>query len=373
MADIQVSGECLTENLITPTQVSSGNCVSAGCSPQQSLPQPINGIIVSPDNVEWTPTSSASCMQAIGLSNLTDWLTWVEQNIITSYCSVKSASCQIGVSEVAADGSVAVVGKSVGAAIADCLGLSDENPHVLFDATTGTAIAGKIDTPTPDCATFNNLITTCPGLAGEGSIPNWFIGYTQYGDNPTLYARRFQTTYESPSRYFGRIDINNNDNYHTGIAYNTRINAQGMTTVYNDQGTDTNNPGSAVSYLVNTQGYYKVSSSLMLNTVYTTRSGKIVTWMLGLLVNRADGSSEEFRLDEKPLYLDVAAADGQDVTLTGSIGLYLNSGDSVILRYWYNDTTQSGLGHTVNVWANKSATTHFSVIRQVEQSVVISG
>ena len=63
----------------------------------------------------------------------------VEQNIITSYCSVKSATCQIGVSEVAADGSVVVVGKTIGAAIADCLGLSAENPHVIFDDATGNS------------------------------------------------------------------------------------------------------------------------------------------------------------------------------------------------------------------------------------------
>ena len=367
-------GDCTSPNTlpVSPTQISGGNCTPAGCSPQQSLPQPLNGITVSPDNVMWIPgLADAPCMQAIGITTLSDWLIWVEQNVISAFCSINSAPCQIGVSQTATDGSIEVVGKTIGAAIADCLGMDANKPHILYDDATGTAIATLIETPEPDCAAFTTQLQTCPTLAPTGVTPDMFVGYT--ADAGGVIVKRYQANVDQPSRFFGRLDIAQDQNRFTGVAVDTRYIPQGMSTIYNDQGNDNNTPGSSMAYVIGTDGFYDISASLMINTEYTARSGWINTWMFGVVVVNTSGSSTEYRLDEKPLYLGFSTPSGQDITLTGSIGLDLKAGETIQIRAWRNDTTLSGNGYTVTAWFNRSATTHLSVVRRVDQSVVISG
>lgn len=374
---VQIKGDCLADSLIpvTPSQVSNGSCIGLSCSPQQSLPQPLNGITVSPDNVAWLPTSSASCMMNIGLTTLSDWMTWVEQNIIKSFCSVKSASCQIGVSQASAGGGVEVVGKTIGAALADCLGLTDALPHIVFDDATGEAVAGLIDTPAPDCEAFLGLLQDCPPLASEGEIPSIVIGYREnVAAAGGIEAKRYQVTTEVPTRFFGTIPLGDDNNRVTNVAADSRLTPKNMTTVTNDIGTDTGNaPTGNMGYTVGTAGFYDIKASVMINTVYTPRSGWIVTHMCGILHTKANGSVAEYRLDEKPLYLNYTASGGQDLTLTGSAGINLEAGDRVNIRVWHNDTTGSGLGRTITKWINRSATTGLSVIRRTDRAVTIQG
>lgn len=358
---------CITTN--TTTESADCDPCKDLCSPPQPLPPSMTSFDVSPDNIIVAHTCGGAVSNEVdrctgqGIETFTQWVTWVEENIISWYCESKSAPCNLSVSE-----DNKIISKPIGKVLADCLGMSETKPHIVFDPVSKTAVAGLIDLGDLTCPQFQNLLKTCPPVATADQSPYFVMGYDQVTGEPKWY--RFAVT--RPTKFTGQQAFALSANNYAKVSADQRLLLRNTDQTYHSPEGGSWDAAQSV-YTIGKSGLYRVNYSTMLNVKYTAMTGWIATVMTGILKEPATGSPVELRVDERPLYLNYTAAAGQDVILQGTVDIPLEPGDKIRPRYWFNNTyvptgTQD---RKLDIWLNRSADTHFSLYRIPEDEIVL--
>lgn len=350
--------------------------------PSQALPRPFSNLYVNPNAVTYTPSALTPCIPDT-VTNLNGFLSWVEEHIIAPYCDLETGdSCRIQVTRDDGTGTIKVFAEDIKQALIRCMGLTDANPHIVYNSTTGQLEAGKIDGSKPDCAAFVNLFETCPKEAEAGKKPDYVIGYflnTTITPN-RLEAQTYRAYFTKPTKLWAQFPFGDNDNNHANVASNQRLIIRNASVNRHENADDSGQFETSVTrYTVGREGWYRVTASVMLNHKYQALSGWIVAPMLGIRhdqfsFNLANPPVVEYRIDERTLYLDGAASDGQDITLSGSTLIYCGVNDVIQPRVWFSNThVPGGQSRTMSMFINKSADTLFSICRIPEYDTRIIG
>lgn len=348
----------------------------------QQLPKPISGLSINPNAIELAPLGAANggafCLPA-DLNTLTEWLQYIEKNIIRPYCDLSAAlNCSLLISRND-NGVISVEVNELRRALVSCLGLDDNNPHIIYDPVTDTAIAGKIDSVKPDCAAFIEMLKTCPPDAPTGQRPERIIGYT--GTGATMAVARYTTQFKRPTRFWATVRNGYGSNNYSSVAHDQRLLIKDTLAIDHEPGDDGGIYNSTdTSYTFGTAGYYRVTFSAMLNFKYSALAGWIIAPMTGiyhLQVSQNAGSppAVEYRLDETTLYLSDTSSGGQDVTIGGSILIRAGVNDVIRPRVWFSNTNipSGGTNRNLAIWINKSAETVFSIARENDNDMQIIG
>jgi hypothetical protein len=338
------------------------------CTPAQPLPPSFTNFTIPPNNVLIFHTCDGGvldhCMKT-GTENFTSWATWVENNVIKSWCELKQNPCHLNYSAVDTDGKVVVKAAPIGKIIADCLGMSVTKPHIIYDATSKTAIAGKITLDTIPCTTFNKLLRDCPPIADAGLVPARVLGHDGTTTRDPKYYKIEPT---QPLKLSVQQQQALSNNRYLGVAADTRLFIRDSVVQYRISENEAWD--STTSQLtIGKAGLFQIDISVMCNVFYKTPlAGWIIAMMMGFKVTPVvNNSPYEVRVDERVLYLDYnnSAFDGQDVILNGSLAIPLEAGDVILPRVWFNNTfiPSGSIDRRLDIWLNKSATTQFSIYR----------
>jgi hypothetical protein len=308
-----------------------------------------------------------------GIENLTSWASWVETTIIAAFCKAKETPCSLMQPVTDANGSVSIQPVAVGKVIADCLGMTTEKPHVIYDAATKTAIAGKIDPGAMSCEMFSTLLTDCPTVADASTLPTHILGYDPI---PAREPKWYEFNPTQPLKFTANFAEADSYNISTSVESDQRIIIRrSIDTFHVRESSDFDAANTILT--VGADGLYQIDYSVMLNVEYTALVGWVVALMTGIKVEPASGAaSYEIRTDERPLYLNYQAAAGQDVILQCNVALALKSGDRIQPRVWFNNTyipAGGGSDRRLKIWLNRSAKCNFSVFRVPDSEVVING
>lgn len=363
----------------TPTTPPKGGCQPCEeiCTPAQPLPPSFTNFTIPPNNVLIFHTCDGGpldhCMKT-GAENFTSWATWIENNVIRTWCEAKANPCSVTYS-VMESGEVNLRSAPIGKIIADCLGMSVSKPHVVYDLATKTAIAGKITLETIPCTTFNNLIKKCPPVEAPGNSPAYVLGHD--GD-ATRDAKYFPITATQPLKLSVEQAQGLSSNRYLGVAADTRLFIRDSNVKYRISENEIWDSTTS-SLTIGKGGLFQVDISVMLNVYYKTPLiGWIVAMMMGFkITTAASNTTSEIRVDERVLYLSYnnATFDGQDIILNGSLTINLDAGDILLPRVWFNNTfiPSGSIDRRLDIWVNKSATTQFSIYRVPNNEIKLGG
>jgi hypothetical protein len=373
----------LSPKPIDPDCADDKDCTDLShCMSIQRSPRPISGLSINPNSIQLKPlgldAGGAFCMPA-NLSSLTEWLQFIEKNIIRPYCDLIAAvNCSILISKTD-NGKVTMEAQELRRVLVSCLGLDDDNPHIVYNPVLGVAEAGKIDSVKPDCAAFVEMLKTCPPDAPTGEIPNKLVGYRDNGAGLEVY--RYGSYFDKPTRFWAIVRSGYAANNHASVAHDQRLFIADTAYVDHEPGTDGGSYDPAItSYTFGFDGWYRVTFSVMFNFKYSALAGWIIAPMTGIYhqqvsVNPASPPAVEYRLDETTLYFSDSAIAGQDVTLGGSILIKAGVGDIIRPRAWFSNTyiPSGGTNRNVAIHLNKSAETVFSIARESVYDTQITG
>jgi len=350
-----------------------------GCT-SQPLPPATDTTTVSPTSVEFSRSGAAACVPA-DTSNLSEFLQWLETNVVSLYCNAQGTTGQIVVS----DGTTLTV-QSLQQAIIDVLGLTAANPHIVFDGTT--LVAGEVQTNVVDCATLTTLFQNCIANAAVGSVPTQVIGFVDVGGTPT--AQKFNITTVQPTRLIAELDngvaanvmSETNDSTSTFInGRSTPIDSDGTITLNQmaDDGSTYNNAntagGSVYTFNPGVNGVYHLNLRSNVEIAYAgTGANSGAEFRIELWVQRTGTNALEsvIPLDSEIVHFDIDV--DQTVYLSGSTTLNLEAGQYVVPVIVNESISTDPANNLVHTWTvNNNNPGSFSATRVIDSEVQIIG
>lgn len=112
------------------------------------------------------------------ISNVSEWMQWVEQYVNAAYCDQLAEACQWSHATNGAE--------TIPKGLVTCLEMTTAKYTIVWDTTTKTAVAGEIGYENLACTEVNGLLQQCVQPAPANQVPEYILGADI--DNPNFDA-----------------------------------------------------------------------------------------------------------------------------------------------------------------------------------------